>query len=135
MTSDDIRSLRDEITRLLAAAAQADVDNAEALRVAEAAHQAEIAELVAMTQRATNSQAERTADREHDYEVQVANLRLALESRDLIGQAKGVLMVTKRCTADQAFAMLVKQSQHENRKVVEIAADIIKQTNRRVTDT
>ena len=57
--------------------------------------------------------------------AQIANLDQALESRDVIGQAKGVLIVAMRCTADEAFAVMVKQSQHENRKIVDIAAEIV----------
>ena len=48
-------------------------------------------------------------------------LATALESRDTIGQAKGVIMVTMHCNADEAFRLLKEQSQHENRKLVEIA--------------
>jgi AmiR/NasT family two-component response regulator len=62
--------------------------------------------------------------------VEVANLNLALASRDLIGQAKGILMVTLGCAADEAFAWMVTQSQHENRKVTAIAADIVARTRR-----
>jgi AmiR/NasT family two-component response regulator len=60
--------------------------------------------------------------------VEVANLNLALASRDLIGQAKGILMATLGCSADEAFALIVTQSQHENRKVTAIAADIVART-------
>jgi GAF domain-containing protein len=51
-------------------------------------------------------------------------LRRALASRDLIGQAKGVLMARHRITADQAFALLTKASQAANRKVVDIAETV-----------
>jgi hypothetical protein len=33
-------------------------------------------------------------------------------------------MATLGCSADEAFALMVTQSQHENRKVTAIAADI-----------
>ena len=71
--------------------------------------------------------------REHDeqHEVDVANLQRAVESRDLIGQAKGIIMATMRWTADEAFALIVQQSQAENRKVTEIAMDIVRRATRR----
>jgi GAF domain-containing protein len=53
-----------------------------------------------------------------------ANLRNALESRDVIGQAKGILMERFKLNADQAFQMLVAVSQHEHRKLREIADDL-----------
>lgn len=59
----------------------------------------------------------------------VAQLREALTSRAVIDQAKGVLMAARRISADEAFALLVEQSQHENIKVRALAerfiADVI----------
>ena len=52
------------------------------------------------------------------------NLRTALTSRDLIGQAKGILMDRFKITADQAFAVLVGASSRTNRKVTDIAGDL-----------
>jgi hypothetical protein len=62
---------------------------------------------------------------------EIVNLRKALESRDVIGQAKGVIMVTTRCTADQAFDLMRRQSQYENRKVVEVAAEVAERAAKR----
>ena len=45
----------------------------------------------------------------------------ALASRDLIGQAKGILMERFRVTGEQAFRMLVSSSQNTNIKLVEVA--------------
>ena len=53
------------------------------------------------------------------------NLRRAIENRDLIGQAKGILMERHRVTADQAFAVLSTASQRTNRKLVEIAESLV----------
>ncbi|MGY1650693.1 ANTAR domain-containing protein [Geodermatophilus sp. SYSU D01119] len=50
-----------------------------------------------------------------------AHLAVALESRDVIGQAKGVLMERYRVTADTAFGILVRASQDTHRKVREVA--------------
>jgi AmiR/NasT family two-component response regulator len=47
-----------------------------------------------------------------------------MEHRAVIDQAKGVIMHTLHCGPDAAFAVLVAQSQAENRKVRDIAAEI-----------
>jgi GAF domain-containing protein len=52
------------------------------------------------------------------------NLRRAVDSRDLIGQAKGILMERHRLTAEQAFAVLVHASTRTNRKLIEIAEEL-----------
>lgn len=49
------------------------------------------------------------------------NLRLALESRDTIGQAKGILMERFRITSEEAFALLIGASQRTNRKLRDVA--------------
>jgi GAF domain-containing protein len=53
------------------------------------------------------------------------NLAAAMQSRAVIEQAKGMLMGAQRCSADEAFQMLVRASQRENRKLREIAEDIV----------
>lgn len=53
------------------------------------------------------------------------NMRKAMETRSVIEQAKGVLMGQHRCTAAQAFELLTRQSQATNRKLHEIAAEIV----------
>jgi hypothetical protein len=50
------------------------------------------------------------------------HLSVALASRDVIGQAKGVLMERYRITADTAFGILVRASQDVHRKVRDVAA-------------
>ena len=55
---------------------------------------------------------------------QVEQLQLALETRDVIGQAKGILMERFRITADEAFDLLRAASQHSNRKLNALAADL-----------
>jgi transcriptional regulator with GAF, ATPase, and Fis domain len=49
------------------------------------------------------------------------NLVRAISMRDLIGQAKGILMERHKLTDDQAFALLVRASQRTNVKLVDIA--------------
>jgi AmiR/NasT family two-component response regulator len=97
-----IQELRDEVAVLLA----------DALQLG--------AEVAAETERAQQA---------HDREV--ANLGAALMSRDVIGQAKGIIMVTTHCTADKAFALLVAQSQAQQRKLVEIATELAERVSRR----
>jgi GAF domain-containing protein len=52
------------------------------------------------------------------------NVMLGLRTRDVIGQAKGILMERGRLTADQAFDALRKASQMLNRRLAEIAAEV-----------
>jgi GAF domain-containing protein len=55
-----------------------------------------------------------TARREHQ-------LRAGIDSRDIIGQAKGILMERFKLTADQAFQVLIKASTETNIKLREVA--------------
>jgi GAF domain-containing protein len=55
---------------------------------------------------------------------QEENLRQALDGRDLIGQAKGILMERYRLTAPRAFELLVRASTHTNRKLFDIAEEL-----------
>ncbi len=59
------------------------------------------------------------------------NLQLALQSRAVIEQAKGVLMARHGVDADGAFAMLSTRSQHENRKLRAIAEEVVAEVVRR----
>ena len=52
-------------------------------------------------------------------------LRNALESRAVIDQAMGILMARNGHSADDAFTALRVRSQHENRKLRDVAADIV----------
>jgi len=49
---------------------------------------------------------------------------IALASRDIIGQAKGILMERFKITSDQAFDVLAKVSQDTNRKLYAVAEDL-----------
>ncbi len=51
-------------------------------------------------------------------------LRAAIASRDVIGQAKGVLMERHRLTPVEAYTMLREHSQQTNTKIVEIAEHV-----------
>ncbi|MEO5834703.1 MAG: GAF and ANTAR domain-containing protein [Nakamurella sp.] len=52
------------------------------------------------------------------------NIVAALESRDVIGQAKGILMERLGVSADAAFAVLLRMSQHLNRKLRDVSAEL-----------
>jgi GAF domain-containing protein len=51
-------------------------------------------------------------------------LREALANRDIIGQAKGILMERHRITPEAAFAMLTQHSQRANRKLAVVAREL-----------
>jgi GAF domain-containing protein len=57
-------------------------------------------------------------------------LATAMESRATIEQAKGVIMATSGVSADTAFDLLRRQSQAENRKLREVAAEIVARQRR-----
>ena len=52
-------------------------------------------------------------------------LREALASRDVIGQAKGILMARERCTPDEAFDILRRGSQRTNHKLRDVAQHLV----------
>ncbi|GLY47844.1 GAF and ANTAR domain-containing protein [Lentzea sp. NBRC 102530] len=53
-----------------------------------------------------------------------AQLRRAIDSRDVIGQAKGILMNRQGISADEAFDLLRRTSQHLNVKLVDLASTL-----------
>lgn len=55
----------------------------------------------------------------------VENLRGALISREVIGQAEGILIERERIKPDQAFAVLRRASQHLNIKLREVAQYVV----------
>jgi len=55
----------------------------------------------------------------------VQNLNEALRSREVIGQATGILMVRERCSAEAAFEILRSASQTANVKVRDFATRIV----------
>jgi GAF domain-containing protein len=64
----------------------------------------------------------------HLYQAQgrvAEQLQQAMQSRAVIEQAKGVLMGQRRCTAQQAFDLLVRLSQDTNRKLRDVAQALV----------
>ena len=51
--------------------------------------------------------------------------REAMDSNRVIGTAVGIMMTFHRLTATQAFELLVAASQHTNRKLRDLAADVV----------
>jgi AmiR/NasT family two-component response regulator len=60
-----------------------------------------------------------------ELEDRAANLQAALAGNRRIGAALGVLMALRRITADEAFDMLRARSQQSNRKLRDIAKEVI----------
>ncbi len=56
---------------------------------------------------------------------EIDDLKEALETRKIVEQAKGILMQRRRLSEADAFRLMQKQSQNENKKLVEIARAII----------
>ncbi|MBB2901414.1 GAF domain-containing protein [Kineococcus radiotolerans] len=53
------------------------------------------------------------------------HLQTAMQSRAVIEQAKGVIMARLGCTADEAFQHLATQSQNANRKLRDLAEEVV----------
>jgi GAF domain-containing protein len=81
----------------------------------------EVAEVVAV--------AIANADAHHQLSEQTRNMRVAMESRAVIEQAKGVLMAQRHVDAEQAFEILREASQRYNRKLRDIAVGIVESTH------
>jgi len=60
-----------------------------------------------------------------DEERRAENLAAALVTRELIGQAQGILIERERITPDQAFVVLRQASQHLNIKLREVAQNLV----------
>jgi len=60
-----------------------------------------------------------------DEELRADNLNAALASREVIGQAQGILMERERVSGTQAFDVLRRASQHLNRKLRDVAQDFV----------
>lgn len=55
----------------------------------------------------------------------IEQLEEALQSRDVIGQAKGIIEAREHCGPDEAFERLRELSQHRNVKLRDLAAAIV----------
>lgn len=68
---------------------------------------------------------DRAAEKAESQDVELAGLRSALETRSLIGQAQGWVMGQHKVSSDEAFAILVRLSQHSNTKLRDVAVRVI----------
>ncbi|MGE0139889.1 MAG: ANTAR domain-containing protein [Ilumatobacteraceae bacterium] len=123
MGAGEADDLRREIERMLAAALATDRTHADELDRRDRLH-------IAETERRDVLHVGEMQRRQDAFDHDLAAIRDALETRDLIGQAKGIIGAMG-CTSDQAFVLLKKQSQAENRKLHEVAADIVAKAQRR----
>jgi ANTAR domain len=55
---------------------------------------------------------------------EVGHIQAALDSRDIIGQAKGIVRLLAGTDSDTAFAALCRLSQDTNRKIRDVATTI-----------
>ncbi len=60
-----------------------------------------------------------------EAEDRADNLQRALASNRLIGTALGIVMATRKVTAEEAFALLRSVSQRANRKLRDVADDVV----------
>ena len=90
--------------------------------------------------RADQMQADSLLDRELIAQLQadgvlsrdhVAQLQKALLSSRHIGAAVGILMATRRVTQDEALAILKETSQRSNRKLHDVATELVEAVDRR----
>ncbi len=64
----------------------------------------------------------------HVYDDQTTlaeHMRASMDARAVIEQAKGILIAERRCTAEEAFAILARNSQQNNVKVRDVAAALV----------
>jgi GAF domain-containing protein len=55
---------------------------------------------------------------------QIRNLQIALSTRGVIDQAKGIIMAQRRCSAEDAFVVLAELSQRRNIKLRQLAQEL-----------
>lgn len=70
------------------------------------------------------------ADAHAEASVAAQNMHRALESRKTIDMALGILIARHHCSPDEAFAVLSRTSQTHNRKLRELAADLVESESR-----
>lgn len=64
----------------------------------------------------------------------IEQLQYALQSRDVIGQAKGILMERQNLTPEAAFDVLRRSSQRSNMKLRDVAAELTARASQPRTD-
>ena len=65
------------------------------------------------------------AESSHGHRLRAENLARAMRSRDVIEQAKGMIMAQQKCSAEAAFTMLRKLSMDANIKLQDLAVSLV----------
>ena len=65
------------------------------------------------------------AESSHGHRLRADDLARAMRTRDVIEQAKGMIMAQQKCSAQAAFALLRKLSMDQNIKLNELAASVV----------
>lgn len=65
------------------------------------------------------------AESSHGHRLRAENLARAMRSRDVIEQAKGMIMAQQKCSAEAAFSLLRKLSMDENIKLQDLAVSVV----------
>lgn len=65
------------------------------------------------------------AETSHGHRLRADNLARAMRSRNVIEQAKGMIMAQQKCSAEAAFQLLRKLSMDENIKLQDLAVSIV----------
>jgi len=65
----------------------------------------------------------------HNAPDLAAQLQAALQSRAVIEQARGILMAEHRSSSDEAFQLLIRQSQQQDLKLRDVAAAVVDRTS------
>jgi GAF domain-containing protein len=73
------------------------------------------------------------AERRERTQALIQQLEAGLRSRDVIGQAKGIVMLQEQVDEHAAFEILLCASQHRNIKLRDIAHEVIRTNTKRVT--
>ncbi|BBE22611.1 hypothetical protein MN0502_14940 [Arthrobacter sp. MN05-02] len=68
---------------------------------------------------------ERVTERLREVTEKVEHLTMGIETRDVIGQAKGILMERYDLTGEQAFEVLASVSSTSNLKLRQVALDLV----------
>jgi len=80
---------------------------------------------------AADDRAHARADRQQSAQER-AQLAHGMERRTVIGQAQGLLMARFGISAEEAYEVLVSQSQHRGDKLHDVAAAVVADHERRV---
>jgi len=59
------------------------------------------------------------------YATELQHLHVAIDSRETIGKATGIVMERYDLTSERAFEFLIRMSQHSNTKLRDVAAKIV----------